>query len=37
VLVHKELLSVSAQVNHPGPVWLDRVKTDSLASFLADP
>jgi type IV secretory pathway VirD2 relaxase len=33
LLVHKEPLSLQAQVRHPGPVWLDRVKTDSLAPY----
>jgi type IV secretory pathway VirD2 relaxase len=33
LVVHKEALSLQAQVHHPGPVWLDRVKTDSLAPY----
>jgi hypothetical protein len=33
LLLHKEPLSLQAQVRHPGPVWLDRVKTDSLAPY----
>ena len=33
LLFHKEPLSLQAQVQHPGPVWLDRVKTDSLAPY----
>jgi type IV secretory pathway VirD2 relaxase len=31
VVLRKEALSVEAQVRHPGPVWLDRVRADSLA------
>jgi type IV secretory pathway VirD2 relaxase len=33
LLLHKEPLSLQAQLRHPGPVWLDRVKTDSLAPY----
>ena len=33
LLVRKEALSLQAQVRHPGPVWLDRVQTDSLAPY----
>jgi hypothetical protein len=33
LLLHKEPLSLQAQVRHPGPVWIDRVKTDSLAPY----
>jgi type IV secretory pathway VirD2 relaxase len=33
VLVRKEPLSLPAQVRHPGPVWLDRIKTDALAPY----
>jgi type IV secretory pathway VirD2 relaxase len=33
LLLHKEPLSLQAQVRHPGPVWLDRVKTGSLAPY----
>jgi len=33
LLVRKEALSLQAQVRHPGPVWLDRVRTDSLARY----
>ncbi len=31
VLLRKQPLSLRDQVRHPGPVWLDRVKTDGLA------
>jgi type IV secretory pathway VirD2 relaxase len=31
LLVHKQPLSLQAQVRHPGPVWLDRVDAASLA------
>jgi type IV secretory pathway VirD2 relaxase len=31
LLVHKQPLDLGAQVHHPGPVWLDRVRTDNLA------
>jgi YD repeat-containing protein len=33
VVVHKEPLSLRAQVRHAGPVWLDRIKTESLAPY----
>jgi hypothetical protein len=33
LLIRKEAHSVPAQVEHPGPVWLDRVATDSLAPY----
>jgi hypothetical protein len=33
LVMHKEPLSLETQVRHPGPVWLDRVKTDSLAPY----
>jgi len=33
LVVRKEPLSLQAQIRHPGPVWLDRVKTDSLAPY----
>jgi hypothetical protein len=33
LLVRREVLSLSAQVRHPGPVWLDRVRTDALAPY----
>jgi hypothetical protein len=33
LFVRKEPLSLRAQVHHPGPVWLDRVPTDSLAPY----
>jgi Protein of unknown function (DUF3363) len=33
LILHKEPLSLQAQIRHPGPVWLDRVKTDSLAPY----
>jgi hypothetical protein len=33
LVVRKEPLSLQGQVRHPGPVWLDRVKTDSLAPY----
>jgi type IV secretory pathway VirD2 relaxase len=33
LLVRKEALSLQAQIRHPGPVWLDRVQTDSLAPY----
>jgi type IV secretory pathway VirD2 relaxase len=33
LLLHKEPLSVRDQVRHPGPVWLDGIKTDSLAPY----
>jgi hypothetical protein len=33
LVVHKEPLSLQAQIRHPGPVWLDRVKTDALAPY----
>ncbi len=31
VVLRKQPLSLRGQVRHPGPVWLDRVKTDGLA------
>jgi hypothetical protein len=31
LLMHKQPLSLQAQVRHPGPVWLDRVEAASLA------
>jgi type IV secretory pathway VirD2 relaxase len=33
LLLHKEALSLESQVRHPGTVWLDRVKTESLAPY----
>jgi type IV secretory pathway VirD2 relaxase len=33
LLLHKEPLSIDRQVGHAGPVWLDRVKTESLAPY----
>jgi type IV secretory pathway VirD2 relaxase len=33
LLFRKEPLSLEGQVRHPGPVWLDRVETDSLAPY----
>jgi type IV secretory pathway VirD2 relaxase len=33
LLLHKEPLALRAQVGHPGPVWLDRVKSESLAPY----
>jgi type IV secretory pathway VirD2 relaxase len=33
LVVHQEPLSLQAQIRHPGPVWLDRVKTDALAPY----
>ena len=33
LVVHSEPLSLQAQIRHPGPVWLDRVRTDSLAPY----
>jgi type IV secretory pathway VirD2 relaxase len=33
LFLRKEPLSLRAQVRHPGPVWLDRIKTDSLAPY----
>jgi YD repeat-containing protein len=33
LLVRKEPLSLQAQIRHPGPVWLDRVETGSLAPY----
>src|SRR5580658_423810 len=33
LLFRKEPLSLQAQVRHPGPVWLDRVETGSLAPY----
>lgn len=33
VRLHKEPLSVPAQVHHPGPAWLNRVKADALAAY----
>jgi len=33
LFVRKEPLSLEAQVRHPGPVWLDRVETGSLARY----
>ncbi len=33
LFVRKEALSLQAQVRHPGPVWLDRVETGSLARY----
>jgi type IV secretory pathway VirD2 relaxase len=33
VLLRKEPLSLQGQIRHPGPVWLDRVPTDSLAPY----
>jgi type IV secretory pathway VirD2 relaxase len=33
LLFRKEPLSLEAQVRHPGPVWLDRVETGSLAPY----
>jgi type IV secretory pathway VirD2 relaxase len=31
LLLHKQPLSIEAQVRHPGPVWLDRIDPASLA------
>ncbi len=33
VVLRKEALSVEAQVGHPGPVWLDRLRADSVAPY----
>jgi len=33
LLMHKQPLSLQAQVQHPGPVWLDRLDTASLAPY----
>jgi hypothetical protein len=33
LLLHKQPLSIQAQVRHPGPVWLDRIDTASLAPY----
>jgi len=33
LLIHRQPLSLDRQVDHPGPVWLDRVKTESLAPY----
>jgi len=33
LLVRKEPLSLQDQVRHPGPVWLDRVETGSMARY----
>jgi hypothetical protein len=33
LVLHKHPLSLESQIGHPGPVWLDRVKTDSLAPY----
>jgi type IV secretory pathway VirD2 relaxase len=33
LLLHKQPLSLESQVRHPGLVWLDRLKTDSLAPY----
>jgi len=33
LIVRKEPLSVEQQVAHPGPVWLDRLRTDSLDRY----
>jgi hypothetical protein len=33
LLIRKEVLSVQAQVRHPGPVWLDRLIVDSFAPY----
>ena len=33
VVLRKEALSIEAQVHHPGPVWLDRLRTDSFAPY----
>lgn len=33
LIVRKEPLSLEQQVAHPGPVWLDRVRTDSLDRY----
>jgi type IV secretory pathway VirD2 relaxase len=33
LLMHKQPLSLQAQVRHPGPVWLDRIDTASLAPY----
>jgi type IV secretory pathway VirD2 relaxase len=33
LVVRKEPLSLKEQVSHPGPVWLDRVKTDELSRY----
>jgi type IV secretory pathway VirD2 relaxase len=33
LLMHKQPLSLEAQVRNPGPVWLDRIDTASLAPY----
>jgi hypothetical protein len=33
LLLHKQALSIEKQVRNPGPVWLDRVDTRSLAPY----
>jgi type IV secretory pathway VirD2 relaxase len=33
LLVHRDPRSLDQQVRHPGPVWLDRVKVESLAPY----
>jgi type IV secretory pathway VirD2 relaxase len=33
LLMHKQPLSLQAQVQNPGPVWLDRIDTASLAPY----
>jgi type IV secretory pathway VirD2 relaxase len=33
LLLHKQPLSIQAQVGHPGPVWLDRIDAASLAPY----
>ncbi|HEY4014321.1 MAG TPA: DUF3363 domain-containing protein [Polyangiaceae bacterium] len=33
VVLRKEALSLEAQVRHPGPVWLDRIRADSVAPY----
>jgi type IV secretory pathway VirD2 relaxase len=33
LLLHKQPLSLESQIRHPGTVWLDRVKTESLAPY----
>ena len=33
LLMHKQPLSLQGQVQHPGPVWLDRIDTTSLAPY----
>jgi hypothetical protein len=33
VVMHREPLGVSAQIRHHGPVWLDRLKAESLAPY----